>query len=128
MRDAAPLSLGSGDPRPPLVIISHGYPGNRYLLSHLAENLATKNYVVVSIDHRDSTYDNPAAFGSTLLNRPLDQLFVLNHIAELASQDPSAHFLGGLVDTERTGLVGYGPCTVDLSRTRFCSLPFTPNS
>ncbi|MEQ8955903.1 MAG: dienelactone hydrolase, partial [Gammaproteobacteria bacterium] len=26
----------------PLVIISHGYPGNRYLLSHLGENLASK--------------------------------------------------------------------------------------
>jgi len=31
----------------PLVILSHGNPGNRYLLSHLGENLATKGYVVV---------------------------------------------------------------------------------
>src|SRR5258705_5670460 len=28
----------------PLVIISHGYPGNRFLLSHLAENLASKGF------------------------------------------------------------------------------------
>jgi predicted dienelactone hydrolase len=41
----------------PLVIISHGYPGNRYLMSHLGEDLASKGYVVASIDHRDSTYD-----------------------------------------------------------------------
>ena len=31
----------------------------------------------------------------------------------------------GLVDPVRNGTV---PCTIDLSRTRFCSLPFTPNS
>ncbi len=56
----------------PLLIISHGYPGNRFLLSHLGENLASKGYVVASIDHTDSTYSDQAAFGSTLLNRPLD--------------------------------------------------------
>ncbi|MGL4320857.1 MAG: alpha/beta hydrolase family protein [Paracoccaceae bacterium] len=50
----------------PLVIISHGYPGNRMLMSHLGENLASKGYVVASIDHTDSTYADKAAFGSTL--------------------------------------------------------------
>jgi predicted dienelactone hydrolase len=40
----------------PLVIVSHGYPGNRFLLSHLTENLASKGYVVVAIDHTDSTF------------------------------------------------------------------------
>ena len=42
----------------PLVVISHGYPGNRYLMSHLGENLASKGYVTVSIDHAESTYAN----------------------------------------------------------------------
>ena len=74
----------------PLLIISHGYPGNRFLLSHLAENLASKGYVVASIDHTDSTYSDQAAFGSTLLNRPLDQLFVLNEMARLNGSDPTA--------------------------------------
>jgi predicted dienelactone hydrolase len=50
----------------PLLIVSHGYPGNRFLLSHLAENLASKGYVVASIDHTDSTYSDQAAFASTL--------------------------------------------------------------
>ncbi|MEB0292681.1 hypothetical protein QN351_19495, partial [Cryobacterium sp. 10C2] len=59
----------------PLVIVSHGYPGNRFLLSHLTENLASKGYVVVAIDHTDSTYEDMQAFSSTLLNRSLDQLF-----------------------------------------------------
>ncbi len=102
VRDAAPLkSTGAM----PLVIISHGYPGNRYLMSHLGENLASKGYVVASIDHPDSTYENQHAFASTLYNRPLDQLFVLDQMAELS--DDSASFLAGLVDAEHTGVVGY---------------------
>ncbi len=47
IRDGEPAADGPF----PLVVISHGYPGNRFLLSHLGENLATKGYVVVSIDH-----------------------------------------------------------------------------
>jgi hypothetical protein len=69
MRDAAPVA---GAEAFPLVIISHGYPGNRFLLSHLAENIASKGYVVASIDHTDSTYRSRAAFGSTLV-KPLDR-------------------------------------------------------
>lgn len=90
----------------PVVIISHGYPGNRYLMSHLAENLASKGFVTVSIEHRDSTYDDQTAFASTLYNRPLDQLFVLNEIDRLG-RPGSGSFLAGLVDAARTGLVGY---------------------
>jgi predicted dienelactone hydrolase len=90
----------------PLVIISHGYPGNRYLMSHLGENLASKGYVVASIDHADSTYSDQAAFGSTLLNRSLDQLFVLNEMTRLNSNDP-AGTLKGLVNTDNTALLGY---------------------
>ena len=90
----------------PLLIISHGYPGNRFLMSHLGENLASKGYVVVSIDHTDSTYDNQTAFGSTLLNRPLDQLFVLNEMARLGASDPSGT-LKGMVNADQTGLIGY---------------------
>src|SRR5918994_1374312 len=73
VRDAAPLTTGGPFP---LIIISHGYPGNRFLMSHLGENLATKGYVTVSIDHTDSTYDDQRTFASTLYHRPLDQLFV----------------------------------------------------
>ncbi len=89
----------------PLVIVSHGYPGNRFLLSHLAENIASKGYIVASIDHTDSTYRTQAAFGSTLRNRSLDQLFVLNEMARL-NNDP-ASFLNGLIDTDNTAIVGY---------------------
>ena len=70
VRDAAPLTSEAPFP---LVIISHGYPGNRYLMSHLAENLASKGFVTVSIDHKDSTYDDQKAFASTLYNRAFDR-------------------------------------------------------
>ncbi|WP_428527006.1 alpha/beta hydrolase family protein [Roseibium sp.] len=89
----------------PLVLISHGYPGNRFLMSHLAENLASKGYVAVSIDHTDSMYHDKAAFGSTLVNRPLDQMFVLNEMDRLSNDGSSP--LAGLIDTSRTGLIGY---------------------
>lgn len=103
VRDAAPKPASGGYP---LVIISHGYPGNRYLMSHMGENLASKGFVAVSIDHKDSTYDDQKAFGSTLYNRAFDQLFVLNAIDRLGKSG-SGSFLAGLVDTSRTGIIGY---------------------
>jgi predicted dienelactone hydrolase len=90
----------------PLVIVSHGYPGNRFLMSHLCENLASKGFVVIAIDHPESTYDDQQTFASTLFNRPFDQLFVLNEIARLGKKG-SGSFLAGIVDDSRTGIVGY---------------------
>ncbi|MEX0405143.1 dienelactone hydrolase [Aquibium sp. LZ166] len=103
VRDAAPKKAETG--AWPLVVISHGYPGNRFLLSHLAENLATKGYVVASIDHTDSTYNDQAKFGSTLVNRSLDQIFVLNEMDRLSKD--AASFLNGIADASNAGLVGY---------------------
>lgn len=90
----------------PLVIVSHGYPGSRYLLTYLTENLASKGYVVVAIDHTESTYPDLAAFPSTLLNRPLDDLFVLNEMARLGAKNSNS-FLSGLLDANNTALIGY---------------------
>jgi predicted dienelactone hydrolase len=90
----------------PLVIISHGYTGSRYLLTYLAENLASKGYVVAAIDHTESTFRDAANFASTLYHRPLDQLFVLDEMDRL-SQKGSGSFLSGLVDAKNTGLIGY---------------------
>ena len=103
VRDAAPLTT---EVPFPLVIISHGYPGNRYLMSHLGENLASKGFVTVSIDHKDSTYDDQKAFASTLYNRTFDQLFVLNEMERLGKTG-SGSFLAGRLDAARTGIVGY---------------------
>jgi predicted dienelactone hydrolase len=96
-RDALPLAGA----RYPLVILSHGYPGNRFLMSHLGENLASKGYVVASIDHPDSTYDDMTAFGSTLVNRPWDQRFVLDSLAGLEGD------LGAIIDADNTAIIGY---------------------
>jgi predicted dienelactone hydrolase len=101
VRDAA---ASDGGPYP-LVIISHGYPGNRYLMSHLGENLASKGYVVASIDHEGSTYDDQQAFGVTLYNRAPDQRAVLDAMAGFGAD--ANHFLYGVVDADHTGVIGY---------------------
>lgn len=103
VRDAAPAATGAPYP---LVVISHGYPGNRLLMSHLGENLASKGYVVASIDHTDSTYPEIKAFASTLYNRALDQRFAIDEMARLG-RTGSGHVLAGLVDASRTVVIGY---------------------
>lgn len=80
----------------PLVILSHGYPGNRFLMAHLAESLASRGYLVAAADHPGSTYDDQRPFGETLLTRPLDQRFLL---AALAGHP--------LADGSRAALIGY---------------------
>jgi len=89
----------------PLLIVSHCYTGSRYLMTYLTENLASKGYVVVAIDHTESTFMDAGGFTSTLLNRSFDVLFVLHKMTELSKADGS--FLKGLVDTDRTALIGY---------------------
>ncbi len=91
--------------RYPLVLISHGYPGNRFLMSHLGENLASKGYVVASVDHRDSGYADKALFASTMINRPLDQAFV---IAALRRGAPWAGMLTGDAAIIGYSMGGYG--------------------
>src|SRR5215475_3895036 len=81
LRDAAPVKE-----KFPLVVVSHGYPGSRYFLSYLTENLASKGYVVASIDHTDSVTGETRAFPSTLLNRAADQLFVIGALEGLAKE------------------------------------------
>lgn len=100
LRDAAPVEGPF-----PLIVVSHGYPGTRLMLSYLTENLASKGYVVIAIDHTESTVRDQAGFASTLLNRPLDILFTIDEMDRL-SKTPD-HFLYGIVDADHVGLVGY---------------------
>ncbi|WP_420541324.1 alpha/beta hydrolase family protein, partial [Planktotalea frisia] len=100
VRDAAPAAEGKF----PLIVISHGYPGNRFLMAHLGENLASKGYVTVSIDHTDSTYADQNAFGSTLLNRPLDQDFVVETFSDFSSVSSD---LAAIIDGDTVGVIGY---------------------
>lgn len=102
-RDATPLASNGAFP---LIIVSHGYVGSRLLLTYLTENLASKGYIVVAIDHTESTFRDANGFQSTLLNRSKDALFVLNQMADLGKAN-SKNFLSGLVDVNNTALIGY---------------------
>lgn len=91
-RDATPAQG-----RFPLVVISHGYPGNRFLMSHLGETLASRGFIAAAPDHAHSTYADQGAFGATLYHRPLDQRAVIDHVAATVPQ----------ADTGHTGVIGY---------------------
>ena len=101
LRDAAPDKKGAPYP---LIVLSHGYPGSRLMMTYLAENLASKGYVVAAIGHTDSTFENVGAFSSTLVNRAKDQLFLID---ELAGRSQSDGFLSGLLDAQNTAIIGY---------------------
>ncbi len=89
----------------PLVIISHGYSGSRVMMTWLAENLASKGYVVVAIDHTDSTHGDAGPISSTMVHRPRDINFVIKAISNMNQKKTS--FLFGMVNTEVTAVIGY---------------------
>lgn len=104
-RDATPAK---GEQGYPLVVLSHGYTGDRTIMFYLGEHLASHGYVVVGIDHTDSTtgeidfVNSPTSgFVSTLINRSKDQQFVLDYFAS------SKSFLGKNVDTNKSSVIGY---------------------
>lgn len=103
-RDADPKAQG----KYPLVVLSHGYTGYRTIMYYLGEHLASHGYVVVGIDHTDSTTGEidlkaapTAGFVSTLINRAKDQQFVLQ------AASTNEFFLNHIVDTDNAALIGY---------------------
>ncbi len=103
LRNAEPDSQSGARP---VIVISHGYPGSRILLVNLAENLASKGYVVLSIGHTDNTYEDFPKTGSlesALIHRSLDQRFVIHKLAGLNQEG----FLKGLLQTDQVGLIGF---------------------
>ncbi|MFD0798253.1 alpha/beta hydrolase family protein [Maribacter chungangensis] len=103
LRDAKPKTEVG---KLPLVVVSHGYVGSRYLMTYLTENLASKGYVVVAIDHTDSTFKDANAFYSTLLNRAKDISFVVDAMENLGKAG-SGDSLAGVVDASNTAIIGY---------------------
>lgn len=100
-RDAEPdRALGPA----PLVVVSHGYPGSRVLLSWLGENLASKGYAVMALDHTDSTHADRGDVLSSLRNRPLDIALALRVAADLERHHPLLHHVW---DADRAALVGF---------------------
>ncbi len=102
MRDATPLKTKGGYP---LIIVSHGYVGSRYIMTYLTEHLASQGYVVAAIDHTESTFSDAGGFASTLLNRAKDIHFVLDRLALFSKG--RENLLTGMVDEQNIGVIGY---------------------
>ena len=83
----------------PLILLSHGYNNDPVMLSWLAENLATKGYVVVAPEHRDPPIWDRSTIPAALLTRPLDIIDAINAVR--------GGMLGKLADASRMALVGY---------------------
>lgn len=103
-RDGTPAESGSY----PLIVLSHGYTGYRTIMFYLGEHLASHGYIVVGIDHTDSTTgevdfkNSPfSGFPSTLVNRARDQQFVLEHF------NRDDNFLADIVDKDSAAVIGY---------------------
>jgi predicted dienelactone hydrolase len=98
-RDAPVLvPVGEGSNGFPLLVFSHGQPGERMQMALVAEHLAAQGLVVASIDHTGSIYSDVRLenYVTSLTDRPEDILFVLNHLP--------AYFRA---DTNTVGLMGF---------------------
>lgn len=103
-RDSAPAT----GPKLPLILLSHGLGRWSTAMSGMAENLASKGYVVASIDHDDSGAMDPArrlqVFGIAYARRSADQRAAIAFLTGLAaSKDP----LAPRIDPQNIAVIGY---------------------
>jgi predicted dienelactone hydrolase len=98
----------SGAPRRPgkfpLVILAHGYGGTPVAMSWLAENLASKGYVVAGPHFNDPAITDATGFIGPLTRRPLDIVFVAGE-AQKRARTGAGPFASA--DADRTVLIGY---------------------
>jgi predicted dienelactone hydrolase len=93
----------------PLVIISHGFGGWSEQLSRLGEHLASRGYVVVSIDHKDEAVTSVPSFlqsfGNVIVDRSLDQKQLLAKLTDrqFAKSVPAL----AAADLSSIALIGY---------------------
>ena len=85
----------------PLIVFSHGFQGDRFGNSWLAEGLVAKGYIVAMIDHAFNTsYDHSDLFVYTSMwQRPTDISELLTHLL----QDPK---WGKVIDKNRIAAAG----------------------
>ncbi len=88
----------------PLVILAHGYGGTPAAMTWLAENLASKGYVVVGPHFHDPAYGDLGGLVGPLSRRPLDIAFVAAQSQALA-RAKSGPFAGA--DPASVVLIGY---------------------
>ena len=103
-RDSTPAT----GPKLPLILLSHGLGRWSTAMSGMAENLASKGYVVASIDHDDSGAMDPArrlqVFATAYARRSADQRAAIAFLTGLAaSQDP----LAPRIDPQNIAVIGY---------------------
>ena len=103
-RDSAPAT----GPKLPLILLSHGLGRWSTAMSGMAENLASKGYVVASIDHDDSGAMDPArrlqVFATAYARRSADQRAAIAFLTGLAaSKDP----LAPRIDPQNIAVIGY---------------------
>ncbi len=103
--DAAPLAG-----RFPLVVMSHGFGGWAGGMTYLAENLASKGYVVAAIDHADGQGGSGGADGrlrvaGSIVNRARDQQAAIAALAARAADAKDA--IGRHIDAGNIAVIGY---------------------
>ncbi|HEY2710886.1 MAG TPA: hypothetical protein VGI60_00085 [Chthoniobacterales bacterium] len=108
--------------RHPLVIVSHGWPGNWSNQDWLAEALVEQGYIVAAPNHPDTTTGDvrPISPDNALWERPRD----LSHIIDALTVYPS---WSSLIAPERIAAVGHsmGRWTImELAGARFDSARF----
>jgi predicted dienelactone hydrolase len=93
----------------PLLILSHGYNNRAVGFSDLAENLASKGYVVIAIEHGDVdpaiAGSRSASFSQVLVDRSADQRFVIAEIRRRAASSRSGVFEH--IAADEMALAGY---------------------
>ncbi|MEL7296387.1 MAG: dienelactone hydrolase [Pseudomonadota bacterium] len=92
----------------PLIVASHGFGGWATSMTNLTENLASKGYVVVAIDHEDVPSDpmaGPFAFPNVVIHRSHDQRAVIKAMTQSNERAPVD--FRALINREQIGLIGY---------------------
>jgi CubicO group peptidase (beta-lactamase class C family)/predicted dienelactone hydrolase len=97
-------SDASGAPYP-LVVYSHAHWSMGQEVPYFVEHLASRGFVVISVDHEDnwSTDMGPMAF-ETMIRRPQEVTRQIDFAEELSAPDGE---LAGLIATDKVGVAGW---------------------
>ena len=87
----------------PLILVSHGSPGSRFVMPYLGEHLASYGFVVISMDHVGDTMMDKHDFQYAFYNRTLDVTRTIDAAEELTA---AGGLLAGMIDTEHVGMTG----------------------
>ena len=99
--EARDAPISKKEKRYPLILMSHGFGGDRYNMSWLAESLAANGYIVAAMDHYGNTWNNKLPeFFIRPWERPKDVSFVLGQLL-------SDERFKDRIDMKKIGFVGY---------------------